>query len=272
MKRKINKVTITSCKNCIFAEYQQKNSKDKQKDIQTQIGCLAGRFPYFKKADINIVEAYDDGDKEFYLIEGICRYHRNLGWQIEKEQRDNAWIKQVKEEIKIKYDLIIFFRDSLKNLATTLNSLAKFSYKPESVILINKSNHSADDLSIRLRTLCLCKNHGGAPAYFSSWKIQGIVDKNLPDNKCIDLLQLRQPYYFVCNAGYVIPSKLMENISNAVNDDFLDFAMIQDKENGVKLVPTIVHKTLGGNVGDDLEKKIINEGGEKKLISLKKFI
>lgn len=55
----------TSCKECVFATYEN--------DIQ--IDCFADRIDKFKKTN-EVIEAYDD-DKKFYVINRLCNLYRN---------------------------------------------------------------------------------------------------------------------------------------------------------------------------------------------------
>ena len=60
----------TPCKNCVFAEY----------DNKTQIGCHLDYIDRFKQSNIDIIEAWDE-EKEFYIInKKKCVGYRENKW------------------------------------------------------------------------------------------------------------------------------------------------------------------------------------------------
>jgi hypothetical protein len=85
-----NKTTQTSCKDCIFAVYEN----------NTQVNCLQGRISTFKKLNM-LLEAYDE-EKEFWVVNRLCNTHRSIEWN-----NGIIDIDQAQEEIKLIFDLII---------------------------------------------------------------------------------------------------------------------------------------------------------------------
>lgn len=83
----------TSCKDCIFAIYED----------DTQISCAHDRIDKFKTLSSDLViEAYDE-EKNFYVINKFCNFYRN------KDSWNNgvADVSKVKEEAKLTFDLLI---------------------------------------------------------------------------------------------------------------------------------------------------------------------
>ena len=78
----------TSCKNCIFAIYDQ----------NTQIGCEDNRITKFGD---DVIEAYDDS-KEFYVIERLCNLYRPQGWNDGVKD-----IEKAKVESCLTFDILI---------------------------------------------------------------------------------------------------------------------------------------------------------------------
>ncbi len=84
-------VVSTSCKDCIFAIYEDK----------PQTVCFAQRIVVFKKR-LEVVEAYDD-EKEFYVIKRLCNLNRSEKTQETLEQE----LKLAQQRIAVSIDLFI---------------------------------------------------------------------------------------------------------------------------------------------------------------------
>jgi hypothetical protein len=98
----------TSCKNCIFAIY----------DNITQVGCEQNRLEKFGN---DVIEAYDT-EKEFYLINRVCNTFRNNTWN--KGKKD---INKARKESCISFDLLIDVNDINESyydiIKNTLNNI-----------------------------------------------------------------------------------------------------------------------------------------------------
>jgi len=100
----------TSCKECLFATY----------DGKTQTGCEANRIAKFEDY---VIEAYDD-EKEFYVIDCLCNYHRLPSWNDGK-----ADLSKVIDENKPTFAVILDTDNITKAKAdTTLNSILSMDY------------------------------------------------------------------------------------------------------------------------------------------------
>ena len=96
----------TSCKDCAFSVYSDK----------TQTGCSAGMLDKYKDAGAEVIEVYDDSDKEFFVINNkLCTHHR-----------DKEWAKQYtkSELLNIVYYTIIFYI-SLNRYSSFPNNLGE---------------------------------------------------------------------------------------------------------------------------------------------------
>jgi hypothetical protein len=78
----------TSCKECIFAIY----------DDKTQTGCVADRISKFSDY---VISAYDD-EKEFFVIDRICNLYRTTKWN-----DGNIDLKKAIDESSVTFDLLI---------------------------------------------------------------------------------------------------------------------------------------------------------------------
>lgn len=86
----------TSCRDCVFAEFNGK----------TQSGCEFNRLETFQSQG-RLVEAHDDF-KEFNVINGFCNYHRTAEWiTLHNMDLDQAH-ERVKLESEINLGLVIY--------------------------------------------------------------------------------------------------------------------------------------------------------------------
>jgi hypothetical protein len=154
----------TSCKNCVFAVYEQK----------TQTGCAIKYLDKYKEKT-EVLEAYDN-DKEFYVINDKkclayreAKFFKNLDME-ESSIQDK--IKQVLDSNYIDYALLVdlkyFTEGDLENLVEQINSM---SYKPKKIIFIRyqndqKSWHGYEAIKTKLNKI----NQGVA------WRIQTMVN------------------------------------------------------------------------------------------------
>ena len=60
MKELLQEVN-TSCKDCIFATWEE----------ETQVGCDLGKIALYKERKTPIIEAFDDEDREFFVIKNL---------------------------------------------------------------------------------------------------------------------------------------------------------------------------------------------------------
>jgi hypothetical protein len=118
----------TSCKECIFAEY----------DGITQIGCSANRLSAFSE-DL-IIPAYDE-EKEFFVINRFCNLYRNNKWN-----NGIADIEKAHNEAKINYNVIIKIESSItneivENISNVIeNANETYGNKKINFAIINKFN------------------------------------------------------------------------------------------------------------------------------------
>ena len=57
----------TSCKDCIFATWEE----------DTQIACDLGKIKLYKERKTPIIEAFDDEDKEFFVVKACAHLSVN---------------------------------------------------------------------------------------------------------------------------------------------------------------------------------------------------
>lgn len=248
----------TSCKNCIFAQYQDK----------TQIGCNIGQLEDYRENNlhytrhinpkIDIVEAFDD-DKEYFVVNGIkCHYKRNENWGHKVNKK--YWTERVKEENRIKYQSIIFTHDDFDKLTNTIESLLSQSIPPQHITVVRSTFNT-----IRPSTIADYLRESGLP-----WKIENIIDSNLLHPHIIDnVLKTRAyPYHSIFYAGKIVPQDFFETINQKIYNENLKFAIIIDDERPV-VVSTAIHGVYGGNKPTSLIKKVREDKCDNLLIKIR---
>ena len=121
----VNQKFHTSCKECIFAVYNE----------LTQIGCDLDRIEEYKAKGSNIVlEAYD-GEKEFFIINNNkCKCFRNKYYAINRPNENHK--ESVLQEIKTKFCFIIYANRDIDGVKSTLVNLKHHGYPIEEVVIV----------------------------------------------------------------------------------------------------------------------------------------
>lgn len=220
----------TSCKDCIFAEYNG----------ITQIGCQFGLIEKHK----DVIEAYDN-EKEFYIInQRICLNKRTQEWAERFKGRNLK--KVVINQLELKWHPIIFFNNTA-NLLKSIDSIKKQKIQPIHVTVINPA---ASPVPAHKITKWI--------KGFASWRVQGMEDE-ISRYDQIDLVidKYRYPLYFIIDAGFELDSNMINKLNTLINEELLTFGMIINEEKTLYIIPTIMHERFGGNAfGVSLEEKI----------------
>ena len=120
----------TSCKNCVFAEWEN----------NTQVYCQLNRIEKFRNQGIVVDEAYDEDNREFYVIKSVCLANRTNKWA---SRQNTNLIDKVYNEMQIKVDCIIYIdsRHNIYDIESTYNSVLLSKLKPLNItFLVNTNN------------------------------------------------------------------------------------------------------------------------------------
>tara|TARA_R110000796_G_scaffold34727_5_gene89462 strand:+ start:1742 stop:2584 length:843 start_codon:yes stop_codon:yes gene_type:complete len=236
----------TSCRECIFSV----------KEGQTQVGCEFDRINLYKENGSNVLEAYDEFDNEFFIINNrYCLYQRTEEWA---EKYPSHEIKNIVEkQVKPRYHAIVLSEkgDTLDNLGVTLDRLSS-QYNPPSILTVCKSN----DIDTQMMISFMSRYDG-----VFEWNVQQFlaVEEEATVRQRIDFIidrtkTKRFSLYIVFDSGFVVPEGFSEELQNAVLNKMTPFAIAKPKEgfNGM-IVNHILHKKHAGNCfGIHLEDKI----------------
>jgi hypothetical protein len=184
----------TSCKNCIFALYED----------QTQTGCYASRIYKYQKLD-KVVEAYDN-DKEFYVVKSFCNMYRNSSWNNGEADSQKAY-----EEASIAFDIYIDCSElNENNVAKLTEFVTKQKYYKDKYRITLYHGHDASKetrkLVLHLFTL---SNH---TIYISSCDNK----ENYLHNQ---LLQSKGSYAITCSVDSDYYDNILLDINSVINED-----------------------------------------------------
>ena len=227
----INYNIHTSCRDCFFADYDGSTQK--------YLGCKIHRLNLYYPGDI--IECFDE-EKEFYVINNnICLFCRR---DIPKDIDVDTIYNHIREQIKIRYHLIIINRSDIDVLSSTLSSVKAQDIAPIIVTVINY-NKDISDLVLG-ETL---NNY-----HFLNWRIAKPFNPDLTQEDYIDLAidgtkqKIKYNFYIVINAGFIIPQNFVRKIDALVNDELIKFVMITpDNDKNGMVVPLMTHEMYGGN-------------------------
>lgn len=249
----------TVCRDCCFAEYEE----------DTQIGCKLGKIDKFRETGSEIVEAYDEIGKEFYIInDRFCVFWREPDWKdsqyanIPKDKRnDSSLATRVRHEVRAKFLTILYIdKDStLKGLKKTVNSIKSGALRPVKIIFCdNKSNiETKEILKIAKSSSCL-------------WGIEKIAEESASKLRCVDICMrksksMQTSYYSVFSSGNVVPKDFYSDIDSVINDDLETFLALYPKEKEDEgdvsdgfVGQVHIHKQIGGSAKKPFIEKLFN--------------
>lgn len=258
--------THTSCKNCVFAKYQNNE----------QIGCTLNKLDDYRNAGVNVIDVYDE-EKKFHIIDGrFCLFYRNK--ELMQNYPRSTWEDIVKLQTKVPYQMMVIVdKDTtFSELKKTLMGLKAQEVPPSMVTIINKQYpYYLEDSSkyIKPSLLLECLEN----SEFHQYELRNVYDKTLDDRILIDLVfdytkSEPFPIYTVFKAGFNIPRGFSKEMNDAILIKMLQICFVRpiDGINGM-IVNKIAHKKHSGNsFGINLEEKILKyeDNGAKFIFEM----
>ena len=249
----------TSCRDCAFAEYSK----------GTQVGCEFNRIESYKNSGAEVLEAYDENGKEFYVInDRICIYHRSKEWA--KKYPTSELKSVVKSQCKIPFHAIIIHKkgQTIEELESTISSLND-QYNPPTVVSVINRNVEESLYETNMLIEDIFKKYEAS----FKWRVQSIVDQEKPERECIDLaidatyFKYNYPYYITFFSGFSVPKDFTKELDNAMilNNKQVIVAYGIDKTENCMLVNKLMHRKHTGNAFlINVETKILElEEGSK---------
>ena len=225
--------TETICRDCAFAVY----------DGETQTGCSIGKLDKFEEQGAEVLEVYDETNKEFYVIKGrVCVSWRGSKWKEKYEGRDD-WAEIVSKETMVRMDANIYMHKdtTLADIEKTVISLKNNTIKPAQITLINNQTE------IDRATLARICNASGF-----KWRVENIQEDDADRLRCIDIAVRKVSakecnYYCVFDAGKKVPPNFISDINSSLNDDLNKFLALRSDDGNGDVGQVLMHKRIGGN-------------------------
>lgn len=241
---------ITSCQDCVFAEYLG----------HSQIGCKVRLLhKYLVKGIAQEAWNRDIKDKqEFYILPDVACIGKIPVDFLPKEVTVDEAAEFVKNKLKLVWQAIIIVKD--ESIEATLISLAKQSIPPANVtvILTHDSTLSSGKIANMLKRLS-----------FKSWRVMETENPELSRGNLIDLVldKYTNPFYMVLEPTKTLEDTFLTDLNRVINEEFTGFGIL--KLEGIEFVATGVHKFFNGNsFGSTLEEKLIEAKCQDKIITL----
>jgi len=197
MKSDAIELIKTSCKTCIFAEYEN----------ITQTGCGADKLAFFKENN-KIIEAYDT-EKEFYVVKGLCNLFRSSKWNGGAANKELA-----RQEISTTFDIIVNCNNLDDNdQKEIINIIKTISYYKDKIKL---SFYYDKDQNKKTRSLCLEMLAIFQPIYNTS--VSACFDN---DEYIYEYLTTKIPssyFIYLDKNNYNIDMSIINKIDEEIND------------------------------------------------------
>lgn len=245
MTKEISKIH-TSCKNCVFAQY----------DNITQTGCFLNYIDKFKLKNIDILEAYDE-EKAFYIINNKHCIGYTKKEALVKYGLDQAPIEQIITEYqklnKLNYIAIIDAKNiDFDQISTIINNLANIEVKPQKIVIIRYP-----DLNNQLPYYSLCKLFDNINI---KWKIISAKEMTIGLDTFINTTaNVETSYRFMLLIKDIDAE--VENLVNTANTivhhNLDQFILLKDKKaNGMIFAIAVYRydKFMGNNLFTDFNK------------------
>lgn len=255
----------TSCKDCAFSVYSDK----------TQTDCSVGMLDKYRDAGAEVVEVYDDSDKEFFVINNkLCTHHRDREWA--KQYTKSELFNIVESQTKSPYQVMILLHQesTLDELTATLESLVN-QFNPPNIVSVISMKQTESIYKLNMEIESILKKYEDK----IDWRIQNILDPEITDRQAIDLavdgtyFKYSFPYYIVFCCGFEVPKNFTEEIHDSIIIDAKQPVYchpIEGTFNGM-LVNRLLHRKHTGNAFNvHIEDKLLEfeEDAEKYIYKI----
>jgi len=246
----------TACKDCVFANYIGK----------TQTDCKLGRIEKFRQKGVDIIEAEDLEENEFFVVESWCNYYRDEEWVKNLNSDIDDLSAQVKKEAVFPVGFIVLFNENntTEQLETTISSIKDMEEVAYAVV-VNSSN--LDDIDVITKVQELFEDSE------IDFKITKIMDSAFNQSQIIDVAfpNISNSYYYLLESGDLPVKDVVSLIDRQTNTELEPVVYIKgDKGISGTVIQSTMHKFLNGNYGMSLLEKI--EGIQSEDGSVKSVV
>lgn len=209
----------TSCKDCIFAEWENFPK------LVTQMGCSLGRIDKFLQQGKAI--SIEEDDKLYYVVQRFCNACRNQEWL---EQHPNIR-ETIMDDIALDYGAIITVDDKFDfaHMQYTISSLVGQNPRPKTITIVSRNNVVPSEYVSAIRALT------DITVKFTKVLLDSVelVNEAVPtcDNQ----------YYVALKQGEFLPASAASRVNDALNVHMKQFAVAVIK--GLPSLEFVLSKT-----------------------------
>ena len=239
----------TSCRDCAFAKYHGSR----------QMSCDLGRIKAYREAGAEVIEAFDDKGKEFFVInDRACVMKRSKEWA---SQFAKAALKDiVLNQAKIPYHVMLILEreQDIPQLIKQVSVLDGQDTPPTIVSIV--STCTPDSLyKMNMKISALINKFNNI-----EYRIQNTIDADRTVRELIDLaadathFKHKTSYYLVFEVTKEIPPFFSKDLADAIYNDGKQVIFVYPTE-GVHCIVsnTFIHRKHTGNAFNvHLEDKI----------------
>jgi hypothetical protein len=196
-------IVRTSCKNCIFAVYEDKK----------QIDCQAKRVHKIEDK----FEAYDD-EKEFYVLERLCNYYREDKEKYLKYGIMNTQL--VRDEAKVNFVIFCLFdkidEEKAKNFENTISTIvSKYGKNKVEIHICHKDFKERNIVQKLVSSL-----DARATCYFDKKFLQKIIMKT------------KKSFHVILDESNFDKISIIFDVNSLINEDMKKLTVIK-KDNAI---------------------------------------
>lgn len=220
----------TSCKECIFADY----------DGNTQKGCHLDYINRYKEKNVQVLDVFDDSKEFFVINDRKCIGHKSQNWFDTIGMRDSSLdekINKINELNKLSYLLVIDLKkisnDELNNI---FNHLNHSTIKPQKIVFIKYPGFfSFEEIDVCLKRI----------EFEVIWTVQDMLDTSLSHEQIIhNIINMHKEYNFLCvikkyNLNIV---EFIEKVNNLIFNELELFSLAKNFDQTCYLFNTLVYR------------------------------
>lgn len=230
------------CKECVFAKYEN----------NTQVDCHLGLINRYKEKNIEVIEAFDIDEKEFYIVNGKkCSGYKEEDYFTARGFADKTLqekVDYIKSKFIVNYAAVIDIdKLSQKQFVKLLSCLKKAKIPPSQIIVIRNANDDKSGIGMIMK----CLNNSGIKC---PWRTETIIDPEEP--YIITLHRItnnnrKNNFTFSISADFENIDLIVNAAQTLVYEDFQTFEVLTDKNQKNLFYNNLVYK-LGIAHGVDI--------------------
>ena len=241
-QHKENDSLAMTCKDCIFAEYQE----------TTQYGCSADRIRKFSdEGSLSLLKEEPDDEKTVYGLNRFCNLYRDKEWLEKQQEKETDFecnlLTIAEKEIEPLFGIVIYDRNvSGRNLEKTMESIKNLNYDKKKIfVIINHIPHPGgehlnvehhigitNDMNIHgIKTECV----------LNKFNEPRMVDYNA-FSKCSFVSHVIQ-----MDSRSEIPKDMLKNINTSLNIDMEKIILYRHKSISCVAFPVVNNEYLNHN-------------------------